>query len=120
VPTFATEAWAGRPIPVWGDGEQTVDLVHTDDVARMLVDALDYGNDATFDGGTGQAVTVNQLAQFVLGVTGSAGGVDYLPMRRGEIPTRIAATGEGWDRLTWRPELDWDAIAEAVLWYRPR
>src|SRR3990170_3281413 len=28
VPTFATEAWAGRPIPVWGDGEQTVDLVH--------------------------------------------------------------------------------------------
>jgi UDP-glucose 4-epimerase len=39
VPTFAVEAWAGRPIPIWGDGEQSVDLIHTSDLGRMLVDA---------------------------------------------------------------------------------
>lgn len=118
IPTFAYEAWRGRPIPIWGDGSQTVDLVHVDDVARMLVDALAFGNDETFDAGTGRAVTVNDVAQMVLHITGSAAGVRYLPMRRGEKPTDIVATGEGWDRLGWRPEWCRGAFAEAVRAYQ--
>lgn len=118
IPTFATEAWANRPIPIWGDGEQTVDLVHVDDLGRMLVDALDHGDDVTFDGGTGKAMTVNEVADFVLDVTGSTAGKQYLPMRRGELPTQIVATGEGWERLDWRPELDLDRLAETVRSYR--
>ena len=58
LPTFARAAWEGRPLPVWGDGEQTMDLVHADDVGRMLVDAAQHGDDVTFDAGTGVAVTV--------------------------------------------------------------
>lgn len=119
LPTFATEAWAARPIPIWGDGAQTVDLVHSDHVARMLVDATGHGNDAVFDAGTGIAVAVNQLADFVLNVTGSTAGKQYLPMRAGEIPTHIVAKGDGWDRLDWRPMLDWARVEEAVHWYRP-
>jgi hypothetical protein len=103
VPTFARAAWEGRPLPVWGDGEQTMDLVHTDDVARMLIEAVGHGDDVTFDAGTGQAVTVNELAAFVLEQTGSTAGVEHLPMRPGERPTRIVAEGDGWDRLTWKP-----------------
>jgi UDP-glucose 4-epimerase len=118
VPTFATEAWAGRPIPIWGDGSQTVDLVHTDDLARLLVDALQFGDDATLDGGTGQAWTVNEVAKMVLDITGSDAGVEYLPMRRGEVPTEIVATGEGWDRLDWRPTFDPQRFAETVEAYR--
>lgn len=118
LPTFATEAWAGRPIPVWGDGEQTIDLVHADDVGRMLVEATAHGDDAVFDAGTGIPVTVNQLAGEVLEITGSRAGIEYLPMRPGEVPVRIAAEGEGWDRLDWRPALDWSRVAETVRWYR--
>lgn len=120
LPTFATEAWAGRPIPIWGDGEQTIDLVHADDVGRMLVDAAGFGDGAVFDAGTGIPVTVNELAEFVHRVAGSTAGFEYLPMRDGEVASRIAARGVGWERLTWKPELDWDRVAEAVQWYRPR
>lgn len=118
LPTFARYAWEGRPLPIWGDGEQTMDLVHADDVGRMLVDALTHGDDTVFDGGTGVPVSVNELAQFVLGATGSTAGVEHLPMRKGETPTRIVASGEGWDRLDWKPEHDWGRIAEAVEAYR--
>jgi UDP-glucose 4-epimerase len=118
LPTFATEAWAGRPIPVWGDGEQTVDLVHADDVGRMLIDAAGYGDDSVFDAGTGSAITVNRMAQEVLRITGSTAGIEYLPMRPGEVPIKICAEGEGWDRLTWRPGLDWFDVADAVRWYK--
>lgn len=119
VPMFATEAWSGRPIPVWGDGEQTVDLVHVRDLARMLVDALDHGDDVTFDGGTGYMATVGQVADWVLDITGSKAGVVHLPMRRGEVPTQVVATGEGWDRLDWKPTYSCTAFAQAVESYRP-
>ena len=118
VPTFARAAWEGRPLPIWGDGEQAIDLIHSDDVGRMLIEATRHGDAATFDAGTGVPVTVNELAAFVLEVTGSKAGVEHLPMRPGEVPVQITAEGEGWDRLDWKPELDWDRIAEVVRWYK--
>jgi UDP-glucose 4-epimerase len=118
VPTFAMRAWRGLPIPVWGDGEQTVDLIHAADLARLLVDALQWGDDFTIDGGTGVPVTVNEVAEFVLDVTRSKAGVQHLPMRRGETPTRIVAEGEGWQRLDWKPRFEWEMLTETVLAYR--
>lgn len=119
IPTFATEAWNGRPIPIWGDGEQTVDLVHADDLGRMLVDATRFGDDEVFDGGTGVALTVNEVAKFVIKITGSTAGVNYLPMRKGEVPTKICAGGQGWDALGWKPEHRWERLEAAIDWYKP-
>lgn len=118
VPTFAVEAWAGRPIPVWGDGTQTVDLIDVWALARLLVDAVGHGDDVVFDGGSGVALTVNRVAEAVLELTNSTAGIGYLSMRRGEVPTHIVAEGDGWDRLDWRPTLDWDALASTVRAYR--
>lgn len=119
VPTFSRYAWENRPLPIWGDGEQTMDLVHADDVGRMLVDACEHGgDDVTFDAGTGAAVTVNEFAAHVLDVTGSTAGVQHLPMRTGETPTRIVAEGEGWDRLDWKPVHDWKSITDTIWAYR--
>jgi UDP-glucose 4-epimerase len=117
LPTFATEAWAGRPIPIWGSGEQLVDLVHADDVGSMLVDAARFGQDQVFDAGTSQPVTVNALANFVLRVTGSDAGVVHLAMRTGEKETAIRAEGEGWNLLSWKPELNWGSLRTAINSY---
>ncbi len=119
LPTFATEAWAGRPIPIWGDGTQGVDLVHADDLGRMLVEACWFGDDEVFDGGTGVGLTVIEVAEHVLRVTGSKAGVRYLPMRAGEVPTKIVAGGDGWDELGWKPEHDWNRVTECVMAYKP-
>lgn len=124
IPTFARRAWAGHPIQVWGDGEQTVDLVHADDIARMLIDATRFGDGETFDAGTGEALTVNQVADFVNEVTGrmdtsSDRCIEYLPMRAGEDPgTEIVATGRGWNLLGWHPVMDWTLLRECIESYR--
>lgn len=120
LPTFATRAWAGKPIQIWGDGEQTMDVVSTGDLARMFVDAIRHGDNVLFDAGCGEEISVNEFAAHVLKVTGSTAGVEYLPMRIGEVPSRIKAEGEGWDRLDWRPRLDWDEVDEAINWYRDK
>lgn len=117
VPTFARCAWENEPIPVWGDGTQTVDLVHADDVGRMLVDAVRFGDDEIFDAGTGVPVTVNEVAKFVLKETGSSAGIQYLPMRPGEEATHVVAQGDGWDLVGWRPRLDWLSVKNTVWHY---
>ena len=121
IPTFATKAWAGEPLPIWGDGEQMVDLIHTSDLARMLVDATNYGGCEIFDGGTGVPQTVNVVAEKVLFIAQGDGfhddDIEYLPMRRGEKPTVICAAGEGWDLLGWKPEFRMQDLADTVCWY---
>jgi len=32
---FAIQAIAGLPIEIWGDGEQTVDMIHAADIAKF-------------------------------------------------------------------------------------
>jgi UDP-glucose 4-epimerase len=118
VPTFAVHGWQGKPLPVWGDGTQTMDLISAAQLGRLFADVIHCDDGATFDGGTGGAVSVNDLAHFVNQVTGNKAGIEYLPMRLGEEPTAIKATGEGWDRLSWRPWLDWGELAATVDWYR--
>ncbi|HEU4864985.1 MAG TPA: NAD(P)-dependent oxidoreductase [Actinomycetota bacterium] len=119
VPTFSVAGWAGEPIEVWGSGEQTVDLVDVDDVARMLVAALDFGDDETFDAGTGVAVSVAEVAEFVREATGGRAPIANLPMRLGEEEgTAIRSEGEGWELLGWRPEFSWSRLLETVASYR--
>jgi UDP-glucose 4-epimerase len=120
VPTFAIKALRGEPIPIWGDGEQGVDLIHTSDLAIMLVDASQFTDDQVFDGGTGQSFTVNEVADMIKEIAGSKAPNEYLPMRRGEAPTQIVATGEGWDTLGWQPRFRHRDLVDTVNWYASR
>ncbi len=122
VPTFAVAGWRNEPIPIWGDGTQVVDLVHTDDLAKVLVAATAFTGNEVFDGGSGTQVSVNSIAQFVIAVTGSTAGVQNLPMRDGEKPTLdCRAKGEGWDLLL--PEerpapFMWGRLANTIVSYK--
>lgn len=120
-PTFANAAWRNEPLPVWGDGTQYVDLIYVEDVAAMLVDALGFGANETFDAGTGYTITVNEVAAYVLDhVPGTTSKVEYLPMRKGEHGRGVVAEGEGWDKLGWKPVFRLPALKETVESYRPR
>lgn len=120
LPTFSTLAWQGKPLPIWGTGLQTVDPVDSRDVARMLVDAARFGNDEIFDAGTGIPVSVAAIAGFVNAVTDNHGHIEFLPMRPGEeLDTKIVARGDGWKKLGWRPQLNWERMREVVESYKP-
>lgn len=119
VPTFATLAWSNLPIPIWGDGEQGVDLVSSSDVGRVLVDATGFHGNETFDAGSGLCMSVNEVADMVLEYTGSTAGKSYLPMRDGEVATQIKAEARGWDKLSWTPGFDEVEFFRAVESYRP-
>lgn len=127
VPTFATASWLGNPMPIWGDGNQTVDLVHVDDIAARLLTAATAKGDAAFghgeiwDAGSGIEISVNQVAAAVGSITGHYEPV-YLPMRAGELEdTKLRATNFGPfspGRLNFVLSMD-DRFREAVESYKP-
>jgi UDP-glucose 4-epimerase len=114
------KVWGVQKIlPIWGDGTQLVDLIHADDIAHVLVDALTTpGEDEVIDAGTGQPKSVIDVAKLVLQVTGSVAGLEFLPMREGETCTQIIAQGDGWDLLAEPPRYNEDRLIETVHWYR--
>jgi UDP-glucose 4-epimerase len=121
LPTFAVNAWRGDPIPVWGDGRQTVDLVYVDDLAKLLVAATDFTNGEVFDGGTGHPFTVGGVASMVKALAGpSSSEIRYLPMRDGEKSTNIVAKGEGWHLLPKEllPKFRYGDLVDTVKWYK--
>jgi UDP-glucose 4-epimerase len=127
IPTFASRSWARQPMPIWGTGANTVDLVHVDDVAASLVRACEgtargedeFGNCDEWDIGTGHQMTVLDVAHAVSDVTG-CGLVEFLPMRLGEThDTFLAATQFGPLLRGKRVADDVERFRSAVEHYRP-
>ena len=88
VPTFAVQALCGLPLTVYGDGEQTVDMIFSEDLARQTVDFLRSGYQGEApDCGRGVPMTVLEMAECVRALLGSSSPIVHLPMRRGETPS---------------------------------
>ncbi|MET0342337.1 MAG: NAD-dependent epimerase/dehydratase family protein [Polyangiales bacterium] len=124
LPVFAAQALRRMPIQVYGDGQQTVDMLYSKDAARLTVDYLRAGVvDRTPDCGTGVAMTVNAVAEAVNDYYGNRAGIQVVPMRRGETPnTRLVAdTGALEEALGELHFTDWEtALAETLDWYAQR
>lgn len=118
IPTFSVHSWARVPIPIWGDGTQTVDLIDVMQISRIMIEATQFGDDQIFDAGSGVKLTVNEIAAYVNAVTGSMIPNQYLPMRRGEEPTQIVATGRGWDLLSFTPSLNEEILKQTIWAYQ--
>jgi len=92
VAIFGRSVLEGKPITLFGDGEQTRDYVYVGDVARanLLAASLDLAgaqtiDDVAFNVGTGVETSVNELADGIMRVTGRTVRVERAPARPGEL-----------------------------------
>jgi UDP-glucose 4-epimerase len=115
IPTFIEACLNGRPMPIWGDGSQWVDLIHVDNLAQCFLDAIDTPNHEVFHGGSGVSWTVLEVAHMVADLVGVNPLVEFLPMRRGERPTQIVAANP---HVKISVDLLESQLADTVRWYR--
>ena len=88
IPKFILRALGGRPLVVHGTGDQTRDFMFVRDAAAWLVRlGLATGLEGeVVNIGTGREISVAQLAQHILRVTGSPSDVLYEAGRPGDLP----------------------------------
>ena len=91
VPTFLLRALRQQPLPVYGDGHQRSEYLYIDDAVRSLMLAADCESSTgrMIPIGTGEPVSVQDLAQLILRLTDSDSEIQFLPMRSGESKVNI-------------------------------
>ena len=72
IPKFLLRSMAGRQLIIFGDGTQTRDFLHVSDTARgiLLAGAADNAIGQTINLGSGNEITIADLAHEVMAVTG--------------------------------------------------
>jgi nucleoside-diphosphate-sugar epimerase len=96
----------GKPLPIYGTGEQIRDYTYVVDTAKAYILAIENPDawNQTFLLPTGVGTSLNQLAKKILEITGSKAGVEYYPPRKGDIQRFVGSYEKASKVLGWRPE----------------
>jgi UDP-glucose 4-epimerase len=86
VPAFFQRALAGRPLIIFGDGSQTRDFIYVKDIIAALEFATHTpGLTGVFNAGYGDQITILELAQRILSLSGSRSSIQFEPARPGDV-----------------------------------
>jgi UDP-glucose 4-epimerase len=118
VAIFGKRVLAGEPLTVYGDGEQTRDMVYAGDVAAANVlaagcplPALTSLDARAYNIGTGVETTVNRLAAAIGEAAQRRAEVRRAAARPGEIQRSALDVSKAAGELQWRPRV---ALAEGL------
>jgi UDP-glucose 4-epimerase len=111
---------AGRRPVIFGDGSQTMDFVHVQDVARANVLAAAAAvSDVVINVGSGIETSLNDLAHTLLRVMGSTMKPDRAAARKvNPVPRRLADIGDARRMLGYEPTVTLeDGLRQLVAWW---
>ena len=107
IDVFLRQARSGEPITVHGDGAQTRDFVHVSDVVRanLLAATTEHVGEA-FNVGTGESVSVLELAELVRDATGSDSAIEHVDARPGDVERSEADVSAAAEALGYAAQVD--------------
>ncbi|MBP2320296.1 UDP-glucose 4-epimerase [Kibdelosporangium banguiense] len=112
---------AGEPPLVLGDGLQTMDFVHVEDIARANVLAARADvTDQVYNIATATETSLLELAEALQKVMGSTAELEFGPARSvNSVTRRLADIGAAERDLGWTPSITLeDGLASLVSWWR--
>lgn len=120
IPIFTKKLLRQEPLMIYGDGEQTRDFVNVSDVVNAnLLAAQADGISGVFNIGSGEATTINQLAQIMQEVSDRKVEVNYAPPRKGEVRHSRADISAARRALGYEPSVTLiDGLQEYFTWFR--
>ena len=112
---------SGKPPLILGDGQQTMDFVFTEDIARAnLLAASSDATDEVFNIGSGRETSLVELAEALQRAMGSRLPLEFGPARGvNGVVRRLADISRAGQWLGWKPEVDLDeGLRRLVAWWR--
>jgi dTDP-glucose 4,6-dehydratase len=119
VPNFITQAIAGEPLTVHGDGEQTRSLQYVSDLIRGFLALLVGEHTGPINIGNPHEVTMNELAALVIKLVGSDSVIEYVGRPVDDPQVRNPDITLAREHLGWEPEVTLeDGLAKTIDWFR--
>jgi nucleoside-diphosphate-sugar epimerase len=114
LPNFCMQALQSQALSVYGDGSQTRSFCYVGDLVRGLIALMRSEESRPTNVGNPIELTVSQVAEAVIQLTGSTAGLRRLPLpqndpkqRRPDISRAVA--------LGWKPEINFDSGLKLTL-----
>lgn len=117
VSNFIVQALRGKPLTIYGDGSQTRSFCYVADEVRGFLSLLDSDEPGPVNIGNPVEFTMLELADLVVELTGSSGGVEHRPLPSDDPRQRRPDITLAKDRLGWEPYVDLRAGLELTIPY---
>ena len=123
IPKFITAALAGRPLRIFGDGLQSRDFCHIDNVveANFAAAAADARrvSGGVFNVGCGEAIDLNRVVAILGDILGRKIDPIYEPARAGDIKHSWGDVGAARAAFGFRAGVSFaDGLRRTIEWYR--
>jgi len=114
------EVYGDLPLPLYESTQNRREWLHVDDHCRAIELVLERGRiGETYNVGSGVELSVDQIADRVLELTGKPESLKTIvPDRPGHDRRYLLDSGKIRDELGWSDEIDFETgLADAVRWY---
>ena len=121
VSNFIVQALRGEPITLYGDGQQTRSFCYVDDMIDGLVRMMDSGDDVTgpINLGNPSEFSMAELAEQVLGGTGSKSVITFAPLPEDDPRQRQPDISRARDVLGWQPAVPLeDGLERTIAFFK--
>jgi dTDP-glucose 4,6-dehydratase len=119
VPNFMAQAILGEPLTVYGDGSQTRSLCYVSDLVRGILANLERGDEMPVNLGNPHEVTVLQLAETIIRISGSSSKIEHRELPVDDPRQRQPDITRARTKLGWQPEVDLeDGLSRTLEYFR--
>lgn len=117
IPKFVDRIVAGEELHIYGDGEQTRDFIFVKDVARanLLACMHESAPGQVFNIAGGRSISVNELAELLMKVTGTRVPVIHDAPNIGEIKYSASDTRKAKEMLGFEPKVSVEEGLQQIL-----
>jgi dTDP-glucose 4,6-dehydratase len=121
VPNFISQALAGEPLTVYGDGSQTRSFCYVDDLIDGIVALLRSGEPGPVNIGNPDERSILDLAELVLAATGARSEIVFEPLPEDDPRVRCPDITRARELLGWSPSVPLEqGLERTVEWLRAR
>jgi UDP-glucose 4-epimerase len=89
ISTFLRRILERQPLEIWGDGTVVRDYLEVGDLAEFCAIAGTSDNEGAYNAGSGQGLSVNEIAQAIRTTTGLDLDIIYKPSRPIDVPCSV-------------------------------
>jgi len=119
VSNFVAQALNGEPLTMYGDGRQTRSFCYVSDLVDGLMRMLDSDETGPINLGNPNEITILELAEIILGLTGSQSPVEFRAAPQDDPTTRRPDITKATELLSWAPQVSLtDGLEKTVAWQR--
>ncbi|HCG91149.1 MAG TPA: nucleotide sugar epimerase [Dehalococcoidia bacterium] len=107
-----------KPITIFGDGTQTRDFTHVEDVARGTIASLKDVQYDIFNLGSNSPVSVNKVVELIEDILGIKAIKEFLPKNNADVSSTNADVSKARKILNWKPQLSfYEGLKKTIDWY---